>query len=291
MQVDSLPNNVRIAYLTEYDPIKIIESLPKTVFPIKMAVEYPLTSETDSIDNTHSTPEYPVDIQVPHTPYIPETTIYFDNPASRPPANQKPWTRSEFLDKFKDQLSYISEQRFDEVQPRVTSITTIEIPYAYLTTDTETGNPVAKPELYEDEAEIAITEFARDASIRATEIKSEINDSLPGQAQSPMRLTKLIEATAKKSRYTDGTQQNPGRARYYTTSEAEKSGELSRTPAVYAPDTKVNTDARPLSPYMDKLEQFIPVFLRTCEPDIINRAKLTGQEREKTTFHANDIIK
>jgi len=284
-------NNIRIAYLAEYDPITLVESLPKTVFPIKMTVEYPLTNNTDSVDTTHTTPEYPVDIQVPHTPYIPETTIYFDNPASRPRAKQHPWTQSEFTQKFREQLSYIKNQRSDEVKPRVTSITAVEIPYAYLTTDSETGNPAAKPELYEDEAEIAIVEFSRDASISATEIKSKLDDSLPGQSRSPIRLTKLIEATTKESRYGNITQQNPGRGRYYTAAEAEKSGELSRSPAVYAPDNETSTQTRPLSPFIDELEQFIPVLIRECEPDIMNRAKLTGQNEEKTTFHASDIIK
>ena len=269
----------------------MVDALPKTVFPVKLTVEYPLTRDGDSIDSSHSTPEYPVDIRVPHTPYIPESTVYFDNPASRPPVKQQAWSQSTFLNQFDKQLSYVDSQRSDEVQPRVTSLTVAEIPYAYLISDPETGNPVAHPGLYEDEGNMTIIQFARDASVRATDIRNELDDSLPGDSRSPIRLTKLIEVTAKTSRFGTGTQQNPGRARYYTRSEAENSGDLSRTPAVYAPESKPNPDTRPLSPFIDDLEQFAPVFARECESNIFERVKLTGQNRETTTFHAVDIIR
>jgi len=283
-------DDIRIAHLTEYNPISLIEVLPKPVFPVKISVEFPYTRDSDTVDDSHSTPEYPVDVQIPTIPYIPETTVYFDNPASRPPLDKQVWTVDDFHRQFADQISYISNQRSDEVQPRVTAVTLVEIPYLYLTTDSDTGATVAKPSLYEDEGEMVILEFSRDASISATNIKSELSEGLPGESRSPIRLTKLMEATAKPSRLADGTQQTPGRARYYTTGEAVNSGDLSRTPAVYAPEDELKAETRPLSPFIDQLDQFAPVFVRECEPELIDRIKLTGENREKTTFHATDII-
>lgn len=278
---------LRIAYLTEADPIALLESLPNPVFPVKLTIECPPTREGDVSHPTYSKPDYPINTALPQTPYIPQSTVYFDNPASRPPSSEQVWRPQGFVDAFNEQIEAIRDERSDDAVPtRIISATLVEIPYTYLTTDQETGEPIAKPDLYEDEAELTIVEFSPDGSISATRIRDEM-EGLAGESVSPTRLTRMVEAIAKPTRRGRRTQQNPGRARYYTTSEAEKSGELSRTPAVYAVDA-LGGETRPLSPVVQDLSKFAPQLV--TEADIVDAGKLTGQSREKTTFVAEDIV-
>lgn len=280
-------DELRIAYLTESHPITLLENLPNPVFPVKLTIRCPPTRDGDSNHPTYSQPEYPVDTAVPQAPYIPQHTVYFDNPASRPPADKQVWGTQEFIDTFSEQLDALTDQRTEDAVPtRVLSATFVEIPYTYLTTDQETGNPVAKPDLFEDEAEFTIVEFSPDGGVSATRIRDEI-EGLAGESVSPTRLTRMVEATAKPTRRGRGTQQNPSRTRYYTESEAEKTGDLSRTPAIYAVDG-VAGETRPLSPIVQSLGEFIPQLAQTDE--IMDSAKLTGENREKTTFIAENII-
>lgn len=278
---------LRIAYLTESNPIELVESLPKPVFPVKLTVRCPPTRAGDVSHPTYSEPDYPVTAALPKTPYIPQSTVYFDNPASRPPTGEQVWRPQAFLDTFAEQVAAIRDERAADAVPiRIQSATLVEIPYTYLTTDQETGQPVAKPALYEDEAEFTIVEFSPDGSVSATQIRDEI-EGLAGESVSPTRLTRMVEATAKPTRRGRGTQQNPGRARYYTTSEAEKTGNLSRTPAVYAVDSTPG-QTRPLSPVAQSLSEFTPQLVN--DADIVDAGKLTGENREETTFVAEDII-
>lgn len=280
-------DELRIAYLTESHPITLLENLPNPVFPVKLTVRCPPTRDGDVSHPTYSQPEYPVDTSIPQAPYIPQSTVYFDNPASRPPSDRQVWDVQDFIEIFSDQLDSITDERGDDAIPtRVLSATFTEIPYHYVTTDQETGNPVAKPDLYEDEAEFTIIEFSPDGGVSATRIRDEI-EGLAGESVSPTRLTRMVEVTAKPTRRGRGTQQNPGRARYYTTAWAEKTGDLSRTPAVYAVDG-VSGETRPLSPVIQNLDEFVPQLARA--DDIVDAAKLTGENREKTTFVADDII-
>lgn len=277
---------LRIAYLTESDPIVLIESLPKPVFPVKLTVECPPTREGDVAHPTYSEPEYPINTALPQTPYIPQSTVYFDNPASRRLSEQV-WRPQDFVDTFTKQIEAIREKRSDDAVPtRIISATLVEIPYTYLTTDQETGQPIAKPDLYEDESEFTIVEFSPDGSISATQIRDDM-EGLAGESVSPTRLTRMVEATAKPTRRGRETQQNPGQARYYTASEAEKSGDLSRTPSVYAVDG-IPGETRPLSPVVQDLDKFTPQLVN--EATTVDAGKLTGSSREDTTFIAEDII-
>jgi len=279
----------RIAYLTEYDPVAVVESLPKPVFPVKMTIRCPPTREGDTSDETYSTPEYPVDIVEPTTRYVPSTTVHFDNPASRPPSSAKVWQAGEFTTAFTEQIGVLNEERSeDDPVAQLTSLTVVEVPQAYLTTDVERGSIAVKPDLYEDEAEITLAQFIRNASISATEIKSEIEGSIPKRSRALTHLTEFIEAVAKPTRYGKQTRSEPGRARYYTEPEAEKYNDLSVTPAVYRSDFIGGDSTRPLSPFIDELDAFLPSLFRNS--DLIRTAVLSGEEQQETTFRAESII-
>lgn len=281
---------LQVAYVTCYDPVQVVESLPKPVFPVKMEVRCPPTRTCDTPDETFSTPEYPANIMTPETPYIPSTTVYFDNPASRPPASSKTWRQDEFVEAFAEQVEMLeSERDGGNTGVEMGSLTVVEIPQAYLTTDPETGSVVAKPGLYGDKAEMTLARFTRDGTIRATKIRSEVEESIPDESRALTRLTRLVEATAKPTRYGKQTQADPGRARYYTEAESEKYNDPSLMPAVYEPNTISGDMTRPLSPFIDELGEFLPALVRRSE--LVTTAKLTGEERQETTFRAENIIK
>lgn len=281
--------DTKVAFLTNHDPETVLDELPGIVFPVKMQLHYPLSRESDVTDGTYSTPEYPVDIHTPETPYIPETTVYFDNPAIRPPTGTKPWPVAEFVERVTEQVSYVEGNGNNaETTLQLLSLTVAEIPQHYLTTDAETGAPAAKPDLYKQNGEITIAQFKRDASFSATDVRAELEDALPGETRTPTRLTKLVTATAKPARFGQGTTANAGQARYFTASEAEKNNDLSLTPAVYQPRKLGGEEARPLAPFIDELDSFLPGLTR--QTDLVATARFAGQEREETTFHAEEVF-
>lgn len=282
-----ITDELQIAYLREVHPIPLLENLPAPVFPVKLTIECPPTRNSDSSHPEYSAPEYPVNTAIPQTPYIPRSTVYFDNPASRPPAGSQVWKPKEFISALSAQLNAITDDRRQtELPTRVLSATFVEIPYVYLTTDQQTGQPVAKPDLFNNEAEFSLIEFAPDGGVSAAHIQDEI-DGLAGESVSPRRLRQLVVATAKPTRHEQGTQHRPSRTRYYTETEADNTGELSRTPAVYAVDD-VAGETRPLSPIIKNLDNCLPQLAQA--DDIVASATLAGETREKKTFIAEEII-
>lgn len=102
-----------VVMCTEHDPITILDTLPRTVFPVSARVELgrtigddtPYTEYSSSGDQSGTETKdgdgngnkdrdhpFPVTPRRPEPiPYIPETTIYFTNPAERAPSNRTAW--------------------------------------------------------------------------------------------------------------------------------------------------------------------------------------------------------
>jgi len=149
----------RAIILGDLDPISVIESLPPAVFPVTAKVELNRSSTDDSYHSEYRTPEYPVDMSVPtEDPYIPTQTVYFDNPAERPPSEVKSWRPTEFVNKIGEVVDfYEDETNLPAENLYLSGLCVVEIPSRYLSFDQ--GQPAADPALYEDNAEMTLAYF------------------------------------------------------------------------------------------------------------------------------------
>ena len=282
----------RAALLTDHDPRSVLDRLPNTVFPMRVKLKLSRARDTDTPHETFSGSDYPVDVQQPQTPYIPETTVYFENPARRPRDGASLWQPDEFSDRLTEILDHLDETT--PVTPddlTLLELETVEVPAHFVTSDPETGNIIVKPDLYEKNAKLRIACFQKEGSLTATNVRDRLEDALPGETRTPTRLTRIEEVHAKPSRQGRTTTGSAGRAKYYTETDAEQVDSLDLTPAVYQLQ-RLSDDSdrtRPLAPVLSELDSLLPDLLKHC-PDLVATVKFVGEERERTQFHANEVL-
>jgi len=133
-----------------------------------------------------------------------------------------------------------------------------EIAPRYTTSDPQTGDTVATPELYGDQGDITLGYFRREGSLSATEVRDSLDTAMPGETRSPPQLIQITEATAKPARSSRETQQPAGRHKYFTEDEAERVDNLDATPAVWMLDqvAAATESHRPLDPVLSEIERF-----------------------------------
>ncbi|WP_224338261.1 hypothetical protein [Haloprofundus halobius] len=277
------------AILRILDPIEILESLPPTVFPVSAKILLDRTSRDDHAYQDYRPPEYPVEVRIPaETPYIPETTVYFDNPAERPPKNATPISPIEFIDGLEEIADHLEEETATDPQRLyLTGLCVVEIPPQYLTFDD--GAHAVKPDLYEEHAEMTLAYFQKDSSLSAHRVREDLDEALPGETRTPLELVRLDEVTAKPSRLGRGTTQQAGRARYFTEREAQKSGSLDATPAIWQVRRlqQPGDDTRPLETVLDEYERYLPAL---AETDLIRELTFVGQTRTVERFYADQVL-
>lgn len=278
------------AVLTEHDPLELIKALPKPVFPISMRIGLSPRRSEDSTDAEYRKPNYPVSINRLESAYIPETTIHFDNPVERAPDGKSIWRPTEFAEKLSEILSHLSDvENVDTDKLALSSVSLAKIPVQYLTTDEQTGDTVAKPSLYERNAEATIGRFDRIGTLNATAVRDTFAEALPGETRTPTRLVQVEEVTMKQSRQGRGSAGQSSTTRYYTEADAENVDDLSKTPAVYGlPSTRSQSDGtRPLSPILSSLDSMFPILVG--ETDLLEIVKFRGRMASKQTFHAEEV--
>ena len=295
MSESQLPTEAKTApaaLLTDHNPRSVLDQLPANVFPIRLRLHLPRGRERDTEHDTFCDPDYPVSIREPQTPYIPESTVYFDNPAKRPPGNTSVWQPREFRARLSEVLDHV-----DETTPHspddltLIDLETVEVPSHFVTTDAETGEYAVKPDLYEKQGEMRIARFEKEGSLTATEVRDDIEDALPGEARTPTRLTRVEEVNAKPSRHGRTTTNSAGRAQFYTETDADQVESLELTPAIYQlrRPGESSDRTRPLSPVISDLDDLLPSLLKNAS-DLVTTVKFVGEEREQTHFHANEVL-
>jgi hypothetical protein len=277
------------AILRFLDPIEIIEKLPPTVFPVSAKLQLDRTRRDDYAYEDYRPPDYPVEVRVPvEAPYIPETTIYYDNPAERPPKNVTPTSTADFISGLKEIANHLEEEtKTDPQRLYLTGLCVVEVPSQYLTFDN--GARAVKPALYEENAGMTLAYFQKDGSLSAHQVREDLDEALPGETRSPLELVRLDEVTAKPSRLGRGTTQRSGRTRYFTEREAEKSGSLDATPAIWQVNRlqQPGDDTRPLSTVIDEFDRFLPGL---AETDLIRELTFVGQTRTVERFYAEQVL-
>jgi hypothetical protein len=279
----------RAIILDDLDPTSVIESLPPAVFPVTAKLELNRSSTDDSHHPEYRTPEYPVDMYVPtEDPYIPTQTVYFDNPAERPPSGGNAWRPDEFIEKLGDVTQfYERETNLPADNLYLSGLCTVEIPSRYLSFDQ--GQPVASPNLYEENGEMVLAYFQKDSSLSAHQVREDLGDALPGEKRTPMQLTRLDEVYAKSSRIGRDTVGKAGRRRYYSEREATKSANESMTPGIWVVDRVTGSaeSHRPLDTVLTELDEFLPVLTDTS---LLKSVTFHGSVEETERFYAEAII-
>lgn len=282
-------DRVRSVVLTEHDPLVVLEMVPRTVFPVSMQVELGRTRGADNEYTEHDQQQLPVEPRLPDPePYIPTTTIYFDNPAERAPDGQTMWRPDDCIKSLRKLLEHFeAETDVDPDRLLVQRVTFAEVSAQYLTTDG--GDLVVSPKLYEEQGEFSVVTFDRDTSLTATRIRDQLDNALPGNTRTPLQLTEIVEATAKPSRLGKGTTQQASRKQYYTENDAERHNDLSVTPKIWQPrrTTTESMDARPIGPALDDLDKFIP---NLAGSELVEKLTFTGESRTQERFYADGIL-
>lgn len=276
--------------LDESDPITVIERLPSGVFPVMMRLSLKKSTSGDTTHDELATPTYPVDVRIPKGPYIPESTIHFDNPAERPPRNAQAWRPSEFTSTLNELIDELNESPHIETDRLLfTHLCVAEIAPRYTTNDRQTGASVATAELYQDEGAITLAYFRRAAGLSASRVREALDTSMPGESRSPPHLVQLTEATAKPARSSRDTAQPAGRHKYYTESEAERLRALDATPAIWKLNRVASpTDShRPLGPVLSNIESFLPELAAT---DLVQHVEFRGETRTREHFYAEEVL-
>lgn len=290
--MDSESATERAALLADNDPRSVLERLPNTVFPMRMKLHLPPSRDADTAHEWFRSPDYPVDLQQPRTPYIPETTVYFENPARRPREGATLWRPREFRDRLTEILNHVTDNSSRSGDAlSILELEVVEVPATFVTTDAETGELIVQPELYEKETELRIARFEKEGSLTATQVRDRLDDALPGESRTPTRLTRIEEVHAKPSRKGRTTTGSSGRAKYYTETDAEQVDSLDLTPAVYQLRqlSRDGDRTRPLTPVLSNLDSMLPELMRGC-PDLVSTVKFVGEERERTQFHATEVL-
>ncbi len=275
------------------DPFDVLEQLPNAVFPVRAKIQLHRSREHDTTHETFERPSYPVAVQVPTTAYIPETTIYFDNPAERPRGDTKAWTVDEALDGLSDAVdAIVAEYPVEREALALLSVDIVEVPTHFVTTNADSGTPHVKPSLYDRQGEMRIAHFQRDGALSATAVREELSETLPGQSRSPIQLTAVEHVTAKPFRQGQQSQGSAGIARYYTERDAENVDDLSLTPAIYRLQhlARDGDRSRPLRPSLSNLEDLLPVMSRQAD-DLLRPVTFAGEELERSVFHAEEVLR
>jgi len=276
--------------LDESDPRTVIERLPNTIFPVMIRFSLGKSTNGDRTHEEYHTPDYPVDVRIPQGAYIPESTVYFDNPAERPPRNATAWRPREFVESLSELLAEVDSSPYvDTDRLQFTDLCVAEIAPRYTTNDPDTGATVATPELYKDQADITLGYFRREGSLAATQVRDSLDTAMPGETRSPPQLIQVTEATAKPARSSRETQQPAGRHKYFTEGEAERIGQLEAIPANWMLDrvAPASSGHRSLNSVLSEIDQFFP---QLSETDLLEYIRLRGRTETSERFYANEVL-
>lgn len=279
----------RSIVLTETSPIDVLSALPQDVWPVTAKLKLGRSSTDDTSHDEYTTPDYPVEVRKPRgVPYLPESTVYFDNPAERPPGDTKAWRSHEFIEALREIVAFFEDETaVDTDRLYLTGLCTVELPSQYVTS--KDGDLVPKPEIYEERGEMTLAFFQKESSLSAHRVRDELADALPGETRTPLQLTQVSEVHAKPIRSDRTTRMRSGRTRYFTHSEADNYGNPELTPGIWKLRriTASTEQVRPLESVLTEIEQFIPSLART---DLMRTVTFSGETYEREEFYAENVL-
>jgi hypothetical protein len=279
----------RAVLLQEQDPVAVLKALPPTVFPVTAKMKLDRTKSDDRPHGDFRESTYPVEVREPiSAPYIPETTVYFDNPAERAPDGATVWQTRECISKLQAIVDYLdTETETDADRLKLAGLCLVEVPPRYLTADS--GEHAVDATLYSENGDMTLAYFQKDSSLSAHNVRDDLGEALPDQSRSPLQLTRVDEVTAKPARASRTTTQQASRCRYYTESEADAHNDLDATPAIWQAQrvSGPTESVRPLSPVVNDLDAFLPALADT---DLLNAVTFTGRTQSQKRFYAEDIL-
>lgn len=286
MAVDSTTD--RAVVLTEHDPVTVVDELPRCVFPVTATVELQRSIADDEPYEDLHPPEFPVEVREPESvPYVPETTVCFDNPAERAPDGERAWEPREFVASMNDVATQLGDSPTDPDDIRLTGLVVAELPPRYLTS--VDGTPWAKQALFEEGGDITLGYLRKHGSLTAHEIREELGDGLPGETRAPLQLVQVSEVTAKQSLASRETVQAAGRTRYYTEPEAEKAGRPGDAPKHWKTERVQGPreEARSLDAVITDVDAFLPQF---SEAEFVQSMTFDGRTVDRERFYAEDVL-
>lgn len=194
--------------------------LPDGVYPVSVSVRLDRGQRGDDTDTELRPPQYPVEVKYPtgSEPYIPETTVWLENPAVVDNRGDKVWDNQKFATKLLDEIKKI-ETKDPDAPSRfyLTGAKFVEIlDKSYLVEDRD-GRMRPTQEFFEDHGEMSIAHFSKRPSITDEEVRQKLEDegALSGQVKQPLQLTRYDRVWAKPHNRSQSTRRfwTPGQAK------------------------------------------------------------------------------
>lgn len=194
--------------------------LPDGVYPVSVSVRLDRATTDDRTDKDLRPPEFPAPVKHPvgTAPYIPQTTVWLENPALVDNRGDKVWDHDEFSEKMDEEIERIrnkghgARDRFYLTRARFVEV----LDKSYLK-EGEDGRLRPSPEFYEDHGEMSIAYFDKRPTITNDEVREKLKREgvISGQIKQPLRLTKYKRVRAKEHNPSVSTR------RYFTGGQAE----------------------------------------------------------------------
>lgn len=211
---------------------------PETVFPVKIDIKLARTkAEDETVEDSNGHPikpkDYPAELRVSApAPYMPQTTVHFENPVEYPKSGIKWWRFEEFLHQVQKALD-----RADQFAPTggvpsdrfyFSKMTLCEVPEQYVFRGDD-GRYNVETDMYEERAEVHIGRFTQRPKITDEEVRDDMGDALPGRVLKPLRLTRIRQCNVKETRGGSEALQHT-KTRYFTEGQAKQYSNLKLAP-------------------------------------------------------------
>ena len=276
-RVEILVRNLRVKELAN--------QLPTNVYPVKVGVELTRPHDQDQSFKRMRQPEYPVTVrESSHAPYVPPTTVHFQNPYEFPPKGANKWRFEPFAEGLAEIVSEV-EKQYPEVSQRLylNNLVLCEIPEEYARE--VDGKRDWDRSLYEDRADFRAGYFKKRPRITDDEIQEELGPRLPGNVIKPLRLTEIKEVNAKEHRGDEKTTAASTRRKYFTSGQAERYGDNSLAP------TKWDLDDQSIEKAVgqegaEAAKSFFPTL---SETDFFGAVEFTGRWVDRETFEEESV--
>lgn len=201
-------------------PSSKADLLPPGVYLASATVRLDRSTVGDSTDPELRPPAYPAPVKYPaeREPYIPETTVWIENPAIVNNQGDKIWEHRKFAEQMANEREKVRSKGFEtEDRFYLTGAKFVEVPdKSYLEEDSK-GRMRPTKDLYEDHGEMSIAHFEKRPTIGAKDVLEKLREegALSGQVRQPLRLTRHDQVYAKEYNNAGTTR------RYFSGSQAD----------------------------------------------------------------------
>lgn len=298
---EALISDIHTAALTQDEAGELRDGdvgmdLPDGVYPVSVSVRLDRAQRNDKTDTELRPPQYPVEVKYPtgSEPYIPETTVWVENPAIVDNRGDKVWDNQNFATKLVDQIKKI-ETKDPDAPSRffLTGAKFVEIlDKGYLKEDSDDRMRPTQ-EFYEDHGEMSIAHFNKRPSITDDEVRWKLEEegALSGQVKQPLQLTRINRVWAKPHSRSQSTR------RFWTPGQAKNNPGVEvanvRPWAYKLPENITEQDeqggwnVKRLNQALDEVESFFPVFSAS---DLWLQVTFIGNYESNDRFREEDVV-